>query len=467
MAPAPLWFEKAIDMQVTQTLSQGLKQEFRVVLPAGDLAAKLHSQLAELQSKAQIKGFRPGKAPTSYLKKIYGKGIMGEVLQEAVNEANRKIVEEHGLRVALEPRLDFPGGQDEVEKALEAEGDFSYSVAFEVLPSIEIGSFDDIALERPVTPVDETDVAKAIESLAERIREFEDKTADDGKAAKGDRVTIDFTGKLDGEPFEGGTGGDVALVIGSGSFIPGFEEQLEGAAKDEQRVVKVKFPDDYSVARLAGRDAEFDVTVKAVAAAKELPIDDAFAAKYGFESLADLQNAVRANIEADYAKASRSKLKRSLLDALDKKFTFELPEGLVEQEFSTIWSQLEDERRRSGKSFADEGTTEEAARDEYRKIAERRVRLGLVLAEIGQGAGVKVEDKDVTDALVERVRAFPGREKEVWDYYRNNQQALAQIRAPLYEELVVDHLVTRIKVTDKPVTREELLAAEDDETATL
>ncbi len=463
--PASLWFEKAIDMQVTQTLSQGLKHEFRVVLPAGELAAKLQSQLAELQTKAQIKGFRPGKAPTSYLKKIYGKGIMSEVLQEAVNEANRKIVEDHGLRVALEPRLDFPGGQDEVEKALEAEGDFSYSVAFEVLPAIEIGSFDDIALERPVAPVDDEDVAKAIESLAERIREYEDKTAADGKAAKGDRITLDFTGKLDGEPFEGGTGGDVDLVIGSGSFIPGFEEQLEGAAKGEQRVVKVKFPDDYSVAHLAGRDAEFDVTVKAVSAAKELPIDDAFAAKYGFESLADLQNAVRANIEADYAKASRSKLKRALLDALDQKFTFELPEGLVEQEFSSIWSQLDAERQRSGKSFADEGATEESARDEYRKIAERRVRLGLVLAEIGQGAGVKVEDKDVTDALVERVRAFPGREKEVWDYYRNNQQALAQIRAPLYEERVVDHLVTKITVTDKSVTREELLAAEDDETA--
>ncbi|PWB84043.1 MAG: trigger factor [Methylocystaceae bacterium] len=453
-------------MQVTQTLSQGLKHEFKVVLPAGDLAAKLQAQLAELQTKAQIKGFRPGKAPTSYLKKIYGKGIMGEVLQDAVNEANRKIVEDHGLRVALEPRLDFPGGQEEIERALEAEGDFSYSVAFEVLPSIEIGSFDDIAIERPVAPVGDDEVAKAIDSLAERIREFEEKTGDDAKAAKSDRVTIDFTGKLDGEPFEGGTGGDIDLALGSGSFIPGFEEQLEGAAKGEQRIVKVKFPDDYSVAHLAGRDAEFDVTVKAIAAAKELPIDDAFAAKYGFESLADLQNAVRGNLEADYAKASRSKLKRALLDALDKKFSFELPEGLVEQEFSTIWSQLEAERKRSGKSFEDEGTSEDSARDEYRRIAERRVRLGLVLAEIGQGAGVKVEDKDVTDALVERVRSFPGREKEVWDFYRNNQQALAQIRAPLYEERVVDHLVTKIRVTDRPVTREELLAADEDETAT-
>jgi trigger factor len=457
--------KKAIDMQVTQTLSEGLKHEFKVVLPASELAAKLEAQLVELKSKAQIKGFRPGKAPTSYLKKVYGKGIMGEVLQEAVNEANRKIVEDHGLRVAVEPRLDFPGGQEEVEKALEAAGDFSYSVAFEVLPSFDIGSFDDIAIERPVTPVADEEVAKAVDSLADRIREYEEKTADEGKAAKGDRVTIDFTGKLDGEPFEGGSGGDVDLVLGSGSFIPGFEEQLEGAAKDEQRVVKVKFPDDYAAAHLAGKDAEFDVTIKKVAAPAALPIDDAFAAKYNFDSLADLQNAVRGNLEADYAKASRAKMKRALLDALDKKFAFDLPESLVEQEFATIWAQLDTARSRAGKSFEEEGTTEEKAREDYRRIAERRVRLGLVLAEIGQGAGVKVEDKDVTDALIERVRAFPGREKEVWDYYRNNQAALAQIRAPLYEERVVDHLVTQIKVTDKEVTREELLAEDEDESA--
>lgn len=450
-------------MEVTQTLSQGLKHEFKVVLPVEELAAKLETQLSELRNKAQIKGFRPGKAPTSYLKKIYGKGIMSDVLQEAVNEANRKIVEDHGLRVALEPKLDLPVDQTLIEKALEAEGDFAYSVAFEVLPTFEIGTFDDISIERPVTDVTDEEVAKSIGQLAERIREYEEKTGEDAKAATGDRVTIDFVGKLDGEAFEGGGGDDINLVLGSSSFIPGFEEQLEGAAAGEPRLVKVKFPDDYSAANLAGKDAEFDVTVKAVAAPKELPIDDAFAGKYGFETLADFQKAVRSNIEADYGKASRAKLKRSLLDALDKRFSFDLPEGLVEQEFTTIWGQLDAERQRSGKSFEDEGTTEEAARTEYRRIAERRVRLGLVLAEIGQGAGVTVEDKDVTDALVERVRMFPGREKEVWDFYRNNPQALAQIRAPLYEERVVDHLMTKIGVTDKPVTREELMAEDEDD----
>jgi trigger factor len=450
-------------MEVTQTLSQGLKHEFKVVLPAGELAAKLETQLVEMRTKAQIKGFRPGKAPTSYLKKIYGKSLMSEVLQDAVNEANRKIVEDNGLRVALEPKLDFPGGQDEVEKALEAEGDFSYSVAFEVLPTIEVGSFDDLSIERLVAEVSDEDVSKAIGQLAERIREFEPKAGDDAKAAKGDRVTLDFSGKLDGEPFEGGTGGDIDLVLGSSTFIPGFEDQIEGAGVGEQRVVKVKFPDDYGVPKLAGRDAEFDATIKAIAAPKELPIDDAFAVKYGFETLDALKAAVRGNIEADFGKASRNKMKRTLLDALDKKYSFELPEGLVTQEFDTIWTQLDHERRAAGKTFEEEGTTEEAAKAEYRRIAERRVRLGLVLAEIGQGAGVKVEDKDVTDALVERVRQFPGREKEVWDFYRNNPQALAQIRAPLYEEQVVDYLVTKIGVSDKKVTREELLKADEDD----
>jgi len=450
-------------MQVTQTLSQGLKQEFKVTLPAGDLAAELDSQLKELQAKAQIKGFRPGKAPTSYLRKVYGRGIMGEVLQEAVNEANRKIVEERQLRIAIEPKLDFPGGQAEMEKALEAAGDLSYVVTFETLPSIEIGAFDDIALERPVSEVSDEDVTKEIERLADRIREYEAK-ADDAKAEKSDKVTIDFAGKLDGVAFEGGTGGDLDLVLGSGTFIPGFEEQLEGAVKGEQRLVKVRFPDDYSVNNLAGKDAEFDVTVKSVSGPKALEIDEDLAKKYGFESLDAFKTAVRGNIEADFAKASRDKMKRALLDALDRKYSFDLPETLVEQEFRGIWAEVERDRQRGGKTAADEGKSEDESRAEYRAIAERRVRLGLVLAEIGQKAGVSVEDKDLTDALVERVRMFPGREREVWDYYRNNEQALAQLRAPIYEERVVDHIASLIKIADKTVTREELFK-EDDETA--
>jgi trigger factor len=445
-------------MEVTQTLSQGLKQEYKVTLPAGDLAAKLDSQLKELQSKAHIKGFRPGKAPTSYLRKVYGKGIMGEVLQEAVSEANRKIVEENKLRMAVEPKLDFPGGQDAMEKALEAAGDLSFVVTFETLPVIEIHAFDDISIERPVAPVSDEDVDKEVTRLAERIREFEDK-GEGARSEKGDKLTIDFTGKLDGAPFEGGTGGDVDIVLGAGMFIPGFEEQLEGVAAGEQRLVKVRFPDDYSTKTLAGKDAEFDVTVKAVAAPKGQESDDDLAKKYGFESLDAFKTAVRGNIEADFEKVSRDRLKRALLDALDARYSFDLPETLVEQEFSGIWEELQ--RERAGKPAETDGKSEEETRAEYRAIAERRVRLGLLLAEIGQKADIKVEDKDLTDALVERVRMFPGREREVWDYYRNNEQALAQLRAPIYEERVVDHIVGLIKVADRTVTREELFKEDE------
>jgi trigger factor len=256
-------------MQVTQTSSEGLKQEFKVVLPAADLAAKLAAQLAEVQAKAQIKGFRPGKAPIAHLKKLYGKGIMSDVLQDAVNEANRKIVEEHQLRVAVEPKLDFPGGQEEVERALAAEGDLAFTVSFETLPKFEIGALDDISIERPVADVAEDDINTALKNLADRAQEFEAR-AEGAKAENGDKLTIDFAGKLDGVPFEGGTGGDIDIVLGSGTFIPGFEEQLVGTAAGDQRVVKVTFPADYSAKHLAGKDAEFEVTVKAVAAnAKE------------------------------------------------------------------------------------------------------------------------------------------------------------------------------------------------------
>lgn len=452
-------------MQVTQTLSEGLKQEFKVVLPASDLAAKLETQLAEVRAKAQIKGFRPGKAPMSHLKKLYGKNIMGEVLQEAVNEANRKIVEDNKLRVASGPKLDFPQDRDVVEKALEASGDFSFVVSFETLPAFEIGSFDDISLERPVAPVSDEEVEKAMKQFSERLREYEPKTEEGAKAENGDKVTIDFEGKLDGVPFEGGTGGDVDLVLGSGTFIPGFEEQLVGVTTGEKRLVKTKFPDDYSATNLAGKEAEFDVTVKSVSGPKPLEADDELAKKYGFESLEAMRAAVRANIEADFDKASREKLKRKLLDALDKRYSFELPPSLVEQEFEGIWREVERERAKPAALKEFEGKSEEDLRAEYRTIAERRVRLGLVLAEIGQRAGVSVEEKDLTEAVVERARQFPGQEKQIWDFYRNNEQALASLRAPIYEERVVAHLSGLVKIADKTVTREELFAEDEEEAA--
>ena len=449
-------------MQVTETLSQGLKREYKVTLPASDLAERLDSQLNDLKSKVRINGFRPGKVPVAHLKRVYGRSVMAEVVETAVNEANTRIVADHGLRLAQRPKIDFSADQAEVERALEAKGDLAFNVVVEVLPKFEVGRFDDIELSKPVAEVSEDEVKTAIDGLAERMRQYEDKT---GAAAKGDKVTVDFVGTIDGVAFEGGAANGVEIVLGSGSFIPGFEEQLTSATPAEKRKVNVTFPETYSVAQLAGKPAEFDVTVTKVAMPKEQAIDDEFAKGVGFESLGKLQDMFRVGTVNRFAAASRDKLKRQLLDALDKRYAFDLPQGLVEQEFSNIWGQVEAEQKQGGKTFADENTTEEAARADYRKIAERRVRLGLLLAEVGEQAKLQVSDDEVSKALVERARQFPGQEKVVWDFYQKNPERLAEVRAPLFEEKVVDHILALAKVTDKPVSKEELFKEEEDSKA--
>ncbi|WP_036259825.1 trigger factor [Methylocapsa aurea] len=450
-------------MQVTETLSQGLKREFKVVLPATDLAARLEGQLAEMRAKARINGFRPGKVPVAHLKRLYGRSIMADVVQEAVNEAHRKIIEDNALRLALDPKIDFAGDKDEMEKAFEAQADFAFTVAVEVLPKIEIGGFDDIEIERLVADVSDVEIDEVLDRLAEQNRVYAEKEGEAAIAEKGDKVTLDFVGKIDGTPFENGSGEGVEIVLGSGSFIPGFEEQLEGLKLGEGRTIAVTFPENYSTAKLAGQPATFDVTLKGVAAPGEVKIDDDLAKAFGLEDLAKLKDSIRSNIERDYDAASRRKWKRGLLDALDKKYAFELPEGLVAQEFETVWRKVEAEQKGSGRSYEDEGTTEEAARADYFKIAERRVRLGLLLAEIGEQAGVKVSDDEVSQALVARARSFPGQEKIVWDYYQKNPQALAEIRAPLFEEKVVDHVMALVKVTDQKVSKEDLLKMTDED----
>ncbi len=448
-------------MQVTEISAEGLKRQYKVVLPAADLASKLESELAELKSKANIKGFRPGKVPTAHLKRLYGKSLMGDVVQNAVNEANRKIVEDHKLRLALEPKIDLAQDQAELEQALEAKGDLAFTVALETLPTFEVGSFDDIELERQVVEVDESEVEKALARMADQNRSYTPKEDADAVAEKGDKLTIDFEGKMNGEAFEGGSGVDMSVVIGSDSFIPGFEEQLIGAKVGEHRKLEVKFPDQYLSPKLAGQEATFDVTVKAIAAPGEVTTDDEFAKSFGFDTLDALREAIRERMKDDLSKMSRDKLKRRLLDALDKRYSFDLPEGLVSQEFEQIWRQVEAEQKQSGRSFEDEKTTEEEQKAEYRKIAERRVRLGLVLADVGEKAAVKVEDAELGRALTEMVRQYPGQEKEVWEFYRKNPQALAQVRAPLFEEKVVDYIIAQAKVHDRTVSREELMKVED------
>ena len=449
-------------MQVTETLSQGLKREYKVVLPAAVLAERLNGQLSEMKDKVRINGFRPGKVPMEHLRKLYGKSVMGEVVQNAVNEANKKIVADHGLRLALEPKIDFPGDQAEVERVLEAKGDLAFTVNLETLPKFEVGSFEGLELERLVAEIPDSELEAGLERLSNRNRTFTVRGDESAAAARGDRVTIDFTGKLGEEPFEGGAGTGVEVIIGSGSFIPGFEEQLEGIKAGEHRVLNVTFPEAYASPKLAGQAATFDVTAKVISAPDALEMDEAFAKGFGFEGMDDLKKALRENLQRDNDKASRDKLKRSLLDELDKKYSFDLPEGLVEMEFANIWRQVEAEHQASGRTWEQDDTSEEKARSEYRRIAERRVRLGLVLAEVGDKGGTQITDEEVTAALIERARAYPGQEKMIWEHYRKNPEALAEIRAPLFEEKVIDHIISLAKVTDKAVSKDELFKVEDE-----
>ena len=448
-------------MQTTETLSQGLKREYQVVLAAAELAQKLDAQLADMKDKVRINGFRPGKVPVGHLKRLYGKSIMGDVVQQAVNDAQTKILADNNLRLAGQPKLDFPEDRDEMEKVLEASGDLAFKLAFEILPSFEVGSFEEIELERLVAEIPEEEIEKQLKDLADRNRAYADR-AEGAAAESGDKLAIDFVGRIGDEAFEGGTAENVDLVLGSGSFIPGFEDQLVGAKVGDERKVVVTFPENYQASHLAGKEAAFDVTVKGIAAPGEVAIDDELAKKFGFEDLAKLREAVVSRIKSDYDRASREKLKRALLDALDKKYDFELPQDMVEHEFNGIWSQIKAENDAAGKT-AGEGSSEDEQRAEFRRIAERRVRLGLVVAEVGEKAGVKVGDDEVTRAIIERARQFPGQEKLFWDYYQKNPQALAEIRAPIYEEKVVDHIVAQAKVTDKTVSKEELFKVEDED----
>jgi trigger factor len=448
-------------MQVTETLSEGLKREFKVVLPAKDLEERLTSQLVELKDKVRINGFRPGKVPVQHLRRVYGRSVMADVLQEVLNETNRKIVEDHGLKLALEPKIELPDDKAEVEAAMEAKGDLAYKVALEVLPKFELADFAGLAVTRETAEVPQKDIDEAIERMARQNVTYSEK-AGGSAAEKGDRVVVDFVGTIDGEAFEGGTGTDISVDLGSNTFIPGFEDQLIGAKQGEVRTVDVTFPGNYAAAHLAGKAASFQVTIKSVQGPGELVIDDELAKGFGLESLDKLKEAIRDSISGEFSGVSRRKLKRQLLDALDAQYTFELPPSLLEQEFDNIWRQVQADMARMNKTFADEETTEEEAKADYRKIAERRVRLGLVLAEIGEQAKVQITDDEVTQALVERARQFPGQEKMVWDFYRKNPQALAELRAPLFEDKVVDHILSTASVTDKTVSKEELLDEGED-----
>ena len=440
-------------MQVTETLSEGLKREFKVVVPAAELDSKVNARLNELKDRVRIDGFRPGKVPVAHLKRLYGKSAMAEAIEAAVRDANSQIVTERNLKLAGEPKVDFPSDQAEVEKLMAGQSDLAYTVALEILPAITLADFKTIKLEKPVAEVADSEVDEALQTIASQNRPY---AAKEGKAEKDDRVVIDFVGSIDGKPFDGGKGEDISVQIGSNTFIPGFEDQLIGVAAGDKKEIKATFPTNYMNAELAGKDASFDVTVKSVEAPQPVTIDEAFAKSLGLESLEKLRSAVRERIAAEHNSMTRQKVKRALLDELDRLHKFEPPPSLTEDEFNRVWQSVNTELQQQNKTFADENTTEEKAREDYRKIAERRVRLGLVLAEIGDKNKIEVTEDELNRALVEQARRFPGQEKQVWDYYRNNPGAIAGLRAPLYEEKVVDFLMELADVTEKKVSREEL-----------
>ena len=452
-------------MQVTQTNADGLKREYKVVVPSADLATKIAGKLDTLRQRVQLPGFRPGRAPLPLLKKQYGKALLGEVLEETVNDISQKTMADNALRPALQPRI-------EVQKFDEG-ADLEFTMAIEVLPEIEPGDFAALTLERLVADASEEDIGRSLENVAKQSRQF-DQVED--AAEKGDITVIDFAGSIEGTPFEGGTGTDMSVELGSGQLIPGFEDQLVGAKAAEKRTVQVKFPAEYQAANLAGKDASFDVTVKQVRRAKPVAIDDELAKTMGLESLDKLKEAVSGQIGRERAQFSRSRLKRALLDQLASQHSFAVPPGMVDMEFESIWGEVGRDLERRGQKLpapeeaealvGDTGKTQTALKAEYRAIAERRVRLGLLLAEVGRRANIQVSQEELQRAMMEQARQFPGSERKVFDFFQKNPNMAAQLRAPILEDKVVDHILERATVSERKVSVEELVKMpEDDEPA--
>ena len=452
-------------MQVSESSSTGLKRELKVVVGQGELTQRFTTRLDEVRDTVQLKGFRKGKVPVAHIKKLYGRSVMAEVLQQTVEETSRKALEERKERAAHQPNIALTEDKEELERVLTGQGDLAFTISYEALPDIALTDLTALKLERPMADVSDEAIDKAVASLAERAIRYEVEA--DRAAGDSDRLTIDFSGRVGEEEFEGGKGEDVQLVVGESRFIPGFVEGLIGAKAGEERAVNVKFPDDYPEPKLAGKDAVFAVKVKEVAKAVKPELNDEFAKTLGAETFANLRELVTARIASEYASVSYMKLKRQILDALDKTHDFALPETLVATEFDAIWKQVTQSLEQAKKTFADEGKNEEEMKAEYRKIAERRVRLGLVMGEIGDKAKVQIGQDELRRALIEQARRYPGQEKVVYDYYEKNPAALVELRAPIYEDKVVEHILAQSKPVEKKVSVEELLKNDEDEDAHL
>lgn len=434
-------------MQITETSVDGLKREYKVVVAASDIAEKIDARLSELGRSVRLPGFRPGKVPMSMLKKRYGPHVMGEVLEQAVGDSSSQAMRERGLRPALQPRIEIV--------SFEEGADLEYKMNVELLPEISPAPLGEIEIERLKPEVPDAEIDKQLERIAENNR----KTSPvERPAESGDAVVIDFVGRINGTEFAGGKGENHTLRLGSNQFIAGFEDQLVGAKAGEKRTVKVTFPKEYGSDELAGKEAEFEVDVKEVRAFEPGGIDEDLAQRIGFDSLEELKKTVREQLERDFGQVARQKLKRRVLDALAARHDFQVPPGMVDLEFDTIWKQVEEEKKRNPAAASeDAGKGEDELKADYRKIAERRVRLGLLLSEIGRQNNIQVSNEEVNRAMAMEARRFPGQERKVVEFYRNNPDALANLRAPIYEDKVIDFIVEMAKVTDKPVAPEELL----------
>ena len=445
-------------MQVTQISGEGLSRVYGVTVGAAELGEKLSAKIADIAPKLNLRGFRPGKVPAAHVRRIYGKALMGELVDETINETSKQVLEENNLRVAAQPELK---PQSNMEEVIAGHEDLAYELNVEVMPDFEPIDAAGLKLQRLVYAPTAAEVDEALAELAQQSRTYEPREGKNAKAQDGDQVTIDFVGRIDGEPFEGGTAEDAPLVLGSGQFIPGFEEQLVGHKAGDELTVKVKFPDDYSVERLKGQAAEFETKVKDVKAPVDSPPDDALAERLGMGDLEALRNALKVNLENQYAGQTRMKLKRALLDKLDAAHDFPLPPRMVDAEFATIWSQVEAEKERGELAPEDAGKSDEVLKSEYRRIAERRVRLGLILAEVGRRANVSVNEQELGEAMRQEALRYGAQAQQIFDLLRNNENAQAQLRAPIFEEKVVDLILGQADVADKPVSKDELMAEDD------
>lgn len=440
-------------MQLTERRSEGLLRVYDVVVPASELQQKLNAKIAEVQPRVRINGFRPGKVPAAHIRKMYGSSMMQDIINDAVQSSTRESLEK--VRAASEPSLDL---KSDMNKVMAGSEDLAFELSLEIMPDFEPADLKTISITRPVAKVSDEQVDEALAELSKANRGFEDK---DGPVADGDAVVVDFLGKVDGEAFQGGAANDATIVIGSKQFIPGFEEQLIGAKAGEERVLNVTFPEDYPVASLKAKAASFETKVKTVRQPKQGPPDDAWAKDLGFDSLGALKDALRQRIESDHAQQSRAKAKRALFDIFDEQHSFDLPPRMVEAEFNQIWRQIEADKKDGRLDPSDEGKSEEVLKAEYRKIAERRVRLGLLLAEIGRRHKVEVSNEEVSQEILRQARNYPGQERQIVEAYQKNPNLVAQVRAPLYEEKVVDYVLELVKVTNEEVAREALFADDD------